>query len=103
MKTICRNTPGAAEDNVSLYLFSDETLVTIEADKTIIGDLENPECIILDCNTSNVFFYENVSDPGDYFGWKYTYTPETDWVLYEGWAEIQPQPVDLNLNQSTGE
>lgn len=81
MKTICRLASFETQPNVSLYLFADDVQVTVLPDCTLIGDPEAPSLIIGDCNPTNSALYENVSDPGDWAGWKYTYTPETDWVL----------------------
>jgi hypothetical protein len=79
MKTIVRN-----ETNVSLYLFADDKVVDIQADKTVIGN--PPELIIADCNTSNATLFEGVTDPGDWAGWKYLYTAEGGWVLNPDWT-----------------
>ena len=88
MQTICR-VPGHSVDNISLYLFTDETPVHVCEDQTVVGDFDAPQFIILDCNSSNVYLYEGVEEPEDYCGWKYTYTPTTGWVLYEGWSAAQ--------------
>lgn len=88
MKTICR--PSNHEDaNISLYLFEDEDKVSIRDDLTIIGDEEDPSLVILDCTSTTAVLYENVSKPEEYKGWKYCYSPETGWVDYEGWPEIE--------------
>lgn len=81
MRTICRLASFEPKPNVSLYLYSDDTLITILPDCVLIGDPEDPSLVIADCNQSNCVLYDGVSDPGDWAGWKYTYTPETDWVL----------------------
>jgi hypothetical protein len=80
MKTIVRN-----DNNVSLYLFADDKVVDIQADKTVIGN--PPELIIADCNTSNATLFEGVTDPGDWTGWKYLYTVEGGWVLNPDWVD----------------
>lgn len=92
MKTICRLSDFVVP-NVSLYLFSDDTPVSIGTNQTVIGDPENPDLIVLDCNTSNCVLYEGVTNPDDWFGWKYTYTPETDWVLNPDWVDPQIEPT----------
>lgn len=78
MKTIVRN-----ETNVSLYLFDDSEVVDIGADQTVIGN--PPRLIIADCNTSNAILFENVTDPGDWAGWKYLYTAGGGWQLNPDW------------------
>lgn len=88
MKTICR-IPGHSVDNISLYLFTDETPVYVLENQTVVGDLDAPETIILDCDSSNVYLYEGVEEPEDYIGWKYTYTPTTGWVLYEPPSSVE--------------
>ena len=84
MKTICRladfDTP-----NVSLYLFDDSVPVNIEADRTVVGPEANPSFIVLDCTTSNCVLHEGVDDPGDWEGWKYTYTVLDGWQLNPDW------------------
>ncbi len=90
MKTICRladfQTP-----NVSLYLFEDAKPVSVETDRTVVGDPANPDLIIMDCNTSNCVLEEGVTDPGDWFGWKYTYTANGGWTLNPTWVDPRTQ------------
>jgi hypothetical protein len=79
MKTIVRN-----GSNVSLYLFDDSEVVSIQADKTVVG---NPErLIIADCNTSNATLFEGVTHPEAWTGWKYLYTQAGGWVLNPDWT-----------------
>lgn len=88
MKTICRPSDHADKD-ISLYLFSDEELITITDDGTVIGEVSNPSLVILDCTPDNAVVHENVEKPEGYIGWKYRYNPIDGWVQYEGWAEIE--------------
>ena len=67
MKTLTRNS-----DNVSLYLWSDDTTVTLQSDKTLVGDVNNPSHIILDCNSSNSTLHTNVTKQY-WWGHKYKY------------------------------
>ena len=90
MKTICR-LPDFQVPNVSIYLFADDKPVSIEADRTVIGDPANPDLIIMDCNTSNCVLEEGVTNPDDWFGWKYTYTDADGWVLNPGWVDPRTQ------------
>lgn len=80
MKTICRLADFYLPD-VSLYLFEDSISVSIGDTKTVIGDPSDIDLIIADCDTSNCVLRENVTDPGEWDGWKYTYTPDGGWVL----------------------
>ena len=80
MKAIKWN--GGDNDGVVIYLFADDTVIDVQSDKTVIGDPET--LIISDCNSSNVTVVSGVTDPGDYWGWKYkntsgtTLTPNAD-------------------------
>jgi hypothetical protein len=91
MKTICR-LPDFEVPNVSLYLYSDDTPISVESDRTVIGDPANPSLYILDCTTSNCVLHEGVSEPLDWYGWKYTYTDEDGWELNPKWEPPIPPP-----------
>ena len=73
MKAIKWN--GGDNDGVVIYLFADDTVIDVQSDKTVIGDPET--LIISDCNSSNVTVVSGVTDPGDYWGWKYKNTSGT--------------------------
>ena len=79
MKTITFN-----DNNVSVYLFPDDKALDVQSDKIIVGDPE--ELIIADCNSSNVTVHENVTEPDDWFGWKYFYDGTT-WTLNPDWVD----------------
>ena len=70
MKAIKWN--GGDNDGVVIYLFADDTAIDVQSDRTVIGDPET--LIISDCNSSNVTVVTGVTDPGDYWGWKYKHT-----------------------------
>jgi len=78
MKTIVRK-----DSKISLYLFDNGEVVNINAENTTIG---NPvKLVISDCNTSNATLVENVTDPGDWTGWKYLY--DNGWTLNPDWVD----------------
>ena len=79
MKTITRN-----EDNISIWMFADDKALDVQSDKIIVGNPE--ELIIGDCNSSNVTVHENVTEPDDWFGWKYFYDGTT-WTLNSDWVD----------------
>jgi phosphatidylethanolamine-binding protein (PEBP) family uncharacterized protein len=72
MKTIISN-----ETNVSLYIFADDVVVDIAADKTNLGNPVNTH--ILDCNSSNVTLYEGVTPPDEWKSHKYLFDG-TNWT-----------------------
>jgi hypothetical protein len=63
---------GGDNDGVVIYLFADDTAIDVQSDKTVIGDPET--LIISDCNSSNVTVVTGVTDPNDFWGWKYKHT-----------------------------
>lgn len=81
MKTIISN-----DDNVSKYLFADDKNVSISAEHVVVGNLNAPDYIIGDMNTSNATVVEGVTEPDDWFGGKYTYADNT-WTAVEGWVD----------------
>lgn len=75
MQTICRD-----DNKVSLYLFSDETLIVQLPDKIEVGD--PLELIIDDCNENNVTVHKDVTPPEDWEAWKYTFS-DGAWVAFD--------------------
>lgn len=75
MQTICRD-----DNNVSLYLFDDETIIVQYEDRIEIGD--PVEIIIADCNENNVTLYTDVTPPEDWEAWKYTFDGNV-WALFD--------------------
>ena len=95
MKTIIRN-----GTNVSLYLFDDATDVVVTDTEITVG---NPaEFIIGDCNTSNATLYTDVTDPGDWVGWKYLFDG-TVWTLNPDYVPPEPPLVEETIEQTTPE
>jgi len=86
MKTICR-LADSDTPNISLYLFEDNKPVSVEADRTVVGDPANPDMIIMDCSSHCCVLKEGVTDPGDWYGWKYTYTDGAGWELNPTWVD----------------
>lgn len=73
--------------NTSIYLFNDDEIVEIGADKSTIKDANgNPTLIISDVNSSNATLHTGVNAPDDYFGYKYTYA-NGEWTAVEGWVD----------------
>ena len=75
MKTIVTNS-----DNVSVYLFEDSTVVSLEPNK-----ISTSNFIINDLNLSNATMYENVNNPSDWVGGKYKFDGTT-WTLNTNWV-----------------
>lgn len=74
MQTICRD-----DNHVSLYIFSDDTLIVQYEDRIEVGD--PVELIIADCNENNVTLFTDVTLPDDWGPWKYTFDG-TNWAAY---------------------
>jgi hypothetical protein len=79
MKTIVR-----LDNNISLYVFEDTTLIDVHEDKIIITSDEI--MTISDCNSANTIVYENITAPDDWRGWKYFFDG-SEWTLNEDWVE----------------
>lgn len=79
MKTIVRN-----ESNVSLYLLDDSVFVSVDVDKTTVGD--PVQFYVADCNSSNATLFESVTQPEEWQASKYLYTAEGGWVLNPDWT-----------------
>lgn len=95
MKTICRLADYTQGPNISLYLFPDDKEVLVGSDRTTIGDPSNPEMYIMDCDSSNVVLHEGVTEPDDWFGWKYFYTADGGWTSNPAWIDPRlPLPTD---------
>lgn len=89
MKTICRLADYEKGENISLYLFGDNTEVVVGDDKTVIGPVSAPELLIMDCTTADCVLHVDVEEPDNWYGWKYTYTPDDGWVIAESWPKLR--------------
>ena len=82
MKTIIRN-----EDNVSLYLFDNETPISIFDNRIEVG---MPIFLIIgDCNSDNVTIYDDVNPPSDWLACKYTFDGDV-WAQNVDYPPISP-------------
>tara|TARA_B100001175_G_scaffold134693_1_gene114525 strand:+ start:1294 stop:1599 length:306 start_codon:yes stop_codon:yes gene_type:complete len=86
-----KNTDDTVLEDIAIYQFSDDTIVEIGNDQTVIKDASgNEQLIISDVNTSNVNHYTDVPDPeSEYYGYKWFYTAD-GWVLNENWVDPRP-------------
>ncbi len=72
MKTIVNR-----DNNISLYLFSDDETVVITEENILVGD--PLKFIVADCNSFNVVLIENVPNLENWIGCEYTYTLDNGW------------------------
>jgi len=80
MKTIVENSTG-----LSKFVYENDVVITMEADRIVIGD---PEFLIVACHNENdSTVYENVTDvPADWAGNKYMYDGTT-WTQNLNWVD----------------
>lgn len=80
MKTIVENATG-----LSKFVYEDDVVITMEADRIVVGD---PEILIVGCHNENdSTVYENVTNvPEDWSGNKYTFDGTT-WTLNPNWVD----------------
>ena len=83
-------------ENIAIYQFSDDTIIEIGNDKTVIKEASGNEVLIIsDVNTSNINHFTDVSEPeSEYYGYKWFYTEADGWVLNEKWVDprIEQEP-----------
>jgi len=65
--------------NLSKYIFEDSDNITITAE-----NIETPNFIIGDLNSSNCTIIEGVTPPEDWIGCKYFYI-DSNWVINTEW------------------
>lgn len=76
------------QDNLCVWSFEDTESVTVESDRTFVGDSEVPSLVFDYLSTANVILYENIDLPEDWFACKYNYDGTT-WTESDGWAAIK--------------
>lgn len=74
------------KNGICLYVFADNTPVTVAEDRTIVFDPKEQH--IADCNKSNSILYENVTAPEDWY--RYTFDGET-WAINPNWFDPRNQ------------
>ena len=94
MKTIIKN-----DTNVSHFLFPQSEVVILSADRIEVG---NPvRFTIGDLNSLNATLVQNVTEPENYYGTKYTYTATEGWVAVKDW--VDPRVTPSEEEESTSE
>ena len=83
MKTIVRNS-----NNYSSYVFENDAEVTINSNNIV-----TPTFIIADLNSSNATMHENVTQPDDWIGNKYTFDGTT-WAANPDWTEPTSEDIE---------
>ena len=82
MKTIIDNA-----NRTSRYLVADDYEVRMLDDKTEMGDTNNLDFVIGDLNRNNATLVEGVTEPDDWFGCKYTCSPDGVFTVVDGWVD----------------
>ena len=80
MKTIVENST-----KLSKFLYPDDKEILMGEDKITIGPVDNPELYVGCHNVVDCTLYENVTEPDDWYGNKYTFedgvfTSVEDWI-----------------------
>lgn len=86
MKTIVENVT-----NLSKFLFEDDKRVVMLADRIDVGPEEKLDFIVGCHSSSDCTLYENVTEPDDWYGNKYTFKDGV-FTLVEDW--IDPRIAD---------
>jgi hypothetical protein len=74
-------------NNVSKYLVEDDYPINVTANFIEMGDPSNLDLIISDLNSGNATVIEDVTEPDDWFGNKYTCSAEGVFAEIEGWFD----------------
>lgn len=72
----------------SKYLLSDDAVVLVTS-----VQIDIPNAVVGDLNSTNAVVYENVTPPEDWIGCKYLFDG-TDWTLNPNW--VDPRPVEVS-------
>jgi hypothetical protein len=72
------------KDNLSIYIFSNDTKLEITHDHIVVGD--PIQFIIADCNSQNTVLHENITPPEDWSGHKYFFDG-IDWSTNSNWVD----------------
>jgi hypothetical protein len=78
-------------ENCSKYLFADDKIVTLKADRIEVGF--PLDFIIADLNLNNARLIEGVTEPLDWHGCKYNYINDS-WELCPEWVELDLPVVE---------
>lgn len=90
MKTLVKN-------NISLYVFSDESEIVLSEDKISVG---NPiEFFISDCNSSNSKLYSIDFIPNDWIGGKYLLI-DSEWTINPDYVDISVLELENGIKNS---
>lgn len=82
MKTIVDNAT-----NTSRYIFEDDKPLNVTVSNIEVGDPSNLDFIIGDLNSSNATVIENVTEPSDWYGCKYTCAADGTWTAVADWVD----------------
>ena len=74
------------DTKVSPYIFRNDKDVTVETERIIVGDVNNPDFYIADMNSSNATLHLDVTPPDDWAGNKYTFDGSS-WAAVSGWVD----------------
>lgn len=74
------------DNNVSKYLFADDVNLTITAD-SISAQGPTVNCVIHDLNANNSTVIQSITPADDWYGGKYTCTPDGTWTAVADWVD----------------
>ena len=72
------------KDNLSIYIFDNDTKLEITPDYIVVGD--PIQFIIADCNSQNTVLHESITPPEDWSGHKYFFDG-IDWSTNSDWVD----------------
>lgn len=74
MKTVISN-----QNNISLFVFNDDVLISLNENNLTIGPKDNPDSTVVDFNKHNASIVENVTPPTDWKNGIYKFE-NNNWV-----------------------